>query len=187
MGRSRLGVSLMEVVFAVVILAMVASTVVGAMGYLYSRQRVEQQRLGAAELANRLALSYLDDANAMPSTSVPIPYADASYRWSVDIDDVGLEESDSVVAAKRASNRRVSLKIDRLKQITIRVWLGEESGGAYGYDTDLPHAVIVRLYDPLNIARNPDSAERLFDTDAGFADIVNNVLNSMDTTPREDR
>lgn len=181
------GVSLMEVVVAVATLALVASTVVGAMGYLYARQRVEQQRLGAAELANRLVLSYLDDANAMPSQSVPIPYADASYRWSLAVDDIGLEESASVARAKRASTRRMSLKIDRLKQITIRVWLDERSGGSYTYEPRGPRAVLTRLYDPLNIARNPDSAQRLFDTDAGFTDIVNNVLNSMDAPPAEDQ
>ena len=77
------GLTFIEVTLAVALLAIVSSTIFGAFGYLMGRQRVEQQKLGSMEVANRLMLQRLDDENSLPASGLPVEYGPDRYRWEM--------------------------------------------------------------------------------------------------------
>lgn len=182
---TRRAMTFLEVVVAVALLALLASTVFGAFNFMLGRQRLEQQTLGAHEVANRLVLSYLDDRNAMPNSSLPIEYGPDRYRWDFQVTPVKIvsPESANPDAAPRPAPLRDRVPFnERIRQITVRVWLGEESGGTFGAETGVPHAKITRLLYPL-ANRNPDSFDNMLKSDAGIRGYMDEILGTERAGP----
>jgi prepilin-type N-terminal cleavage/methylation domain-containing protein len=152
----RRGLTLLEVVFAVALLAVVAATATSVLGFVAAAQLRERQRLAATEVAHRLVLNYLDDPTEMPDPSRPVEYgppeAPARFRWDYTDEKVRLIE----VAGDRRIQRQGPLNPDRFRQVTVRAWLSEESGGSRFPEGNTPIAVVSRMIDPI-AARNPDS------------------------------
>lgn len=169
------GMSILEVVAAVAILAMVTATVTIAINYMVAQNGRERRQLASMEMSNRLVLMYLDDKHNMPSTTEPIMYAGDEYLYSLKDQPTTLEENSR--ARERTAGQRGGLRRDRFRQVTIRVWLHKDSQGRE-YPPDVaPGATLSRLYDPLYLLRNPDSAANTINTNAGLQDLVNQALN----------
>jgi len=147
----------LEVVFATTILAMIVSVMFGSIGFMLGRQRVEQRSLGAAELANRLMLQYLDDFTSMPDQNLPIAYGPDRYRWDLERKWLRLEPAEPAHKTRTGTLDRGGSLIEKSKLITIRVWLGEESGGSFVADASVPKASVSRIVYPFLAGRNPDS------------------------------
>jgi hypothetical protein len=149
------------VVAAAALLGIIAAVVLGAVNSVVASQKRMQRRLACAELGNRLILQYLDDKESLPSQALTIPYAGDEFRWSMDETAVDIVPSRPDVAAERAAEAR-GLRLDRIQNVAVRVWLAESSGGSPMYDESVPHALLTRMVDPIGRAmRNPDSAEYL--------------------------
>jgi hypothetical protein len=158
---ARRGLTFIETVCAVALLALITSMVFGGFESIYAQQLRQKHRLGAAELANRLVLQYLDDKNSLPSASLPLEYEGVRYRWTMREVPVRMVHARPEVAAERAGAS--ALTPDRLKAVTIRVWLSEESGGSFVDDGVSPAFAVTRLMDPIAAAtRNPDSSNNMF-------------------------
>lgn len=163
------GVTLIEVVLSVTLLALLAASLTSAMAFMRKATERHAVLRGAYELANRLMVQHvfntaqLAEENggvALPSEGLPIAYGDPTrpstirrYRWSLDESPVTVRPA--VPEGGRAGEAY------RITQFTVRVWLGEEDGGTVMFDPDTPHAVISRMYDVLNLGRNLNSAEQL--------------------------
>lgn len=156
------GLTLLEVVLASALLAMVASTVFGAFHFMMSRQQVERQHLLASELANRLMLQYLDEKSTLPDPSLPLASSGDRFRWELRADPVILRPVEPEKPAENAQPARGMPLLQRVKQVTVRVWLSEESGGEYSFVEGLPSAKLTRLVYPM-AGRNPDSFNKLLD------------------------
>lgn len=177
----RRGFSMLEVVAAVAILAIITATVAVGLNYMVARNARERRQLAAMEMANRLVLMYMDDKNSMPSQTTPLPYGGEEYMYSERMTRVELNDSPSVASALRAATRG-GISRDRLEVVTIRVWLHKDlQGREYAPDT-APSATLARIYDPLNITRNPDSGENRITDPNLLRDVVNQVL-SGSTNP----
>ncbi len=152
----RRALTLIETVAAVVLLSLLAAAVLGALSGVVAQQTRQNRRMQAMELANRLMLQYLDDPNLMPTRNMPVAYGKERYRWDVAETPVRLVPALTDVAAEQ--ERRSALDWNRIKVITLHVWLGEESGGAMGFTEVVPSATLVRLMDPVaGLYRNPDT------------------------------
>ncbi len=157
---SRRGLTLLEVILAVVLLAVVASAALSISSAIIGFQIREQRTLAAAELANRLLLQFLDDENSLPSPSAPLEYGAERYRWTMSKDTVTTREARPDTASTTQSNS--TLKLDRIVHVRVKVWLSEESGGDMSPDQGQPQVTLSRLIDPLAVvSRNPDSASKL--------------------------
>lgn len=184
----RGGFSFLEIVFAVVLLSLTAATILSAISYVYSRQRAEQQTLGAHEIASRLVLQYLDDKGTMPDPSLPVEYGRDRYRWEMRLDPVTITpaepahpRNDSSSSTAAASVERRGL-LDKVRQVTILAWLSEESGGSYGPDAAVPNAKITRLMYPM-ANRNPDSFQHLLESDTGLREFRDELSGSTPNSP----
>ena len=157
--------SLLEVVAAIVIVALLCSTVLGAVSFMQALELRQTNTLACGELANRMMLQYLDDKSAMPSTLTPLEYGAHRYRWSVSESPVGFKavEAEAAPGASAATGRGSRSTIPpekRYRVVTVTVWLSEESGGSMQLEEGVPHARFGRLIDLLAF-RNPDSATNM--------------------------
>ncbi len=171
---SRRGATLIEAVLATVLLGMVAATLASAVSFMNSSQRRMQQRLGAAELANRLMLQYIDDQDAMPSPTLPIEYDIHKYRWTMDVDPVEFTMAEPSVEDDTNSIGS-GINFERIRLVSIKVWLAEDSGGARGFSTTIPNSQLTRLIDPLAFS-NPDSLQTMLDTPGGMERLFERLL-----------
>ena len=159
--RARPGFTFLETVAAAALLGILAAAVFGALNAMVSSQSRMRQRLACAELANRIILMYLDDKETMPPRGVSIPYAGSEYRWEMTERPVEIVPARPDVAAERAAENR-ELRLDRIQNVTVRVWLDDGTGQTATFTEAGPFAVLTRMVDPIGRAmRNPDSAEYL--------------------------
>jgi hypothetical protein len=154
----RRGLTFTEAILAAAIVAMAAVTIIGTMNAVVAASRRGEHRLACAELANRLLLQYLDDATSMPPDGTLVDSGLSRYRWQLREVPVSLEPAQPNAPGRREG--RPTPRIDRLRAVTITVWLSEESGGSTSPDGGVPMAALTRITDPLN-PRNPDSMENL--------------------------
>ena len=174
--HTRRGVTFLEAMLASVLLAMVASTLAGGVSFMSQSQRRMDQRLGAAELANRLILQHIDDRDSLPDRSLPIEYDIDLYRWSIEeapvefVFDNMQDDSDDGIGS--------GANLSRIKLIKIRVWLGAKSGGSRSYTTEVPNCEITRLIDPLAF-NNPDSLKTLLEQPGGIERLFESMMEDL--------
>ena len=173
---TRRGVTFLEATLASVLLALVASTLAGSVSFMTRSQRLMDQKLGAAELANRLILQYIDDRESLPDKALPIEYDVDRYRWTLEESPVDFVFDNIVDDNNGGVGSGASLT--RIKLITIRVWLAADSGGALAYTTQVPHCQITRLIDPLAF-NNPDSLETLLNQPGGIERLFESMMQDL--------
>lgn len=179
---SRRGLTFLETLFASALLAIVAAAVFSALSFVLGRQLYEQRTLAAYELANRVVLQYLDDPDQVPDPNLPLEYGKDRYRWTLAVDPVTVVASSET--PKDAGDTRRSM-LDRVKQVTVRVWLGEESGGSQAFEpgAPIPKAMLTRIMYPMAY-RNPDAFDRLINSDAGRRRLFDDMSGGSDrSTP----
>ena len=174
--QTRRGVTFLEAILAVVLLSMVASTLAGAVSFMSRSQQRMDRKLGAAELANRLILQYIDDRESLPDRSLPIEYDVDLFRWTLEEAPVQFEFDNIVEDNTGGVGSGVSLS--RIKLITVRVWLAADSGGSHSFSYDVPNCVITRLIDPLAF-NNPDSLETLLNQPGGIERLFNSMMEDL--------
>ncbi len=175
---ARPGVTFLEAVLGVVLLALVTASLASSVSFMQRSHARLERRLAAAELANRLILQFIDDRESLPSPSLPLEYGTHLFRWSLE------EQRVRFVTRTPASTSAVSagvgsgVSLDRVQLVIIRVWLAPESGGAMMYSPDIPGVVITRLVDPLAFS-NPDSLQSLLEQPDGIERLMN-LFSDMD-------
>jgi type II secretory pathway pseudopilin PulG len=174
---ARRGSIILEAILATVLLGMIGATLAAAASFMTMSQRRSEQRLAAAELANRLMLQYIDNQDAMPSDSLPVEYNADLFRWTMDVQPVRIE----MVNPTETQNARDvgGINFDRIKLVAIRVWLGEDSGGSRGYTTEVPNAFVSRLIDPLAF-NNPDSLQTMLEEPGGLERLFQRLMELED-------
>lgn len=178
---ARPGLTLLEIVLAVTLLALMAGAASTAVSYVIAGQDRQAKRLAAAELANRLVLQYLDDEDSLPSQSSVIRYSSDFYRWDLTQQPLKLQPVKDPPAPTAGSPLRAGTT-DRLKQVTVRVWLSEESGGERDWRAGVPGTFITRMVDPLAF-RNPDSFGNMVNTDEGMRRLLEQMMGATPPPP----
>ncbi|MEQ8316492.1 MAG: hypothetical protein RIE77_11505 [Phycisphaerales bacterium] len=152
LARSRRGMTFLEAVLASALLGIVAMGVFGALNYLVLQQKRAEQFAGASEVANRVVVMYLDSPDNMPQGGRPIAYGRHLYRWTYDAAPIDVYDPN-------ATDEPTPLSLTRLRELTVSVWLHEDSGGAYSPNPSIPGIIVRRMLDPL-ATRNPDTLQR---------------------------
>jgi len=157
MAFPRRGMSFLEIIFATALFGIVAASILGVFSFTINAMSREQRQLACAEVAHRLIMAYMDDKTAMPDTSKTIEYGPAEsplkFRWEYREDMIALVEPKE---DRRLKIRESPVRSDRFRQVTVRAWLSEESGGTVKPEESTPQVTLTRMYDPL-FMRNPDS------------------------------
>ncbi len=179
-GRAaRPGVTFLEAVLGVVLLGLVTASLAASVSLMQRSHARMERRLAAAELANRLILQFIDDSRSLPSQSLPLEYGPDLFRWSMDEQRVRFVTRTPATPTAGSSGVGSGVSLDRVRMVTLRVWLAPESGGSMQYGPDIPGVVITRLVDPLAFS-NPDSLQSLLEQPDGIERLMN-LFGELDT------
>jgi hypothetical protein len=173
--RRAPGLSLLEVVLAVVMLTGVATSIMSAIAYIERADARDKRRLAAHEIANRLVLQWLDDNKSMPEPWLPIAYGDRyQFFFELSISPVMMELNET-----QARGETTLQGLDRYRIVAVRVFDSDES------DPRRPRpgeelALMWRIYDPA-YSRNPDATTRFGENPENVLELVNQILNGGGT------
>ncbi|MEL7472350.1 MAG: prepilin-type N-terminal cleavage/methylation domain-containing protein [Planctomycetota bacterium] len=179
---ARRGLTLLESILAVALLALVATSIATVMGYVSGAQRRAHVELAAAEVANRLIIQYLDDKQTLfDQGGKPIPYGPADdtlyFRWDLREGGVRLDVSEASVGALESSNSQLG-RVDTVRQVTAWVWLSEDSGGSFERTDETPTHVLTRVYAPIFgiTFRGADTMAKLTDDPRNLEAFISAVM-----------
>ncbi len=186
--NSRRGMTFLEVVVATAMFGVVAAAIVGVFSFTVGTQLREQRNLACAEVANRLVLAYLDDKTKMPDPHKTVEYGPTDtpmkFRWEYREDPVSIVEANR--DARDKTREPSPLRADRFRQVSIHVWLSDESGGNVVPTEGTPQFTLTRMFDPL-YPRNPDSFMATMMSPAGrtqFFDVMQGKYTDGGTAPK---
>ena len=164
-ARIRRGMTLLEAAMASILLGIASAMIFSAVGQMWVGQRRQQQLLGAAEVANRIVLQYLDDRTHLPRQSEPIAYGRFDYHWSLKVERVVLREPDGLSQEAIASRAERTEGSNRAapRSVTVHVWLSDSGPRTTGRSVRRPEFTLTRLMDPQS-TRNPDSFRKMLTT-----------------------
>lgn len=152
----------LEVVAAVAILGIVTAGLSSAIGFVVKTQERDLRKLAAAEVAHRIILQYLDDPDVLERADRTMSYGYDEYNWEYHVYQLPLHPY-----REFERTRQTPVNQDDLRQIWVRVWLSERSGGTVLPDGGAPFASLTRLVNPVEFTRNPDTFESWISTDEG--------------------
>src|SRR5690606_8838572 len=112
------GLTLLEVVLAVVMLSLVSAAITSAIATVELMNEKARRLTAAHELAHRLVLTCLDDQERMPSETIPLDYGPYQFMWENEESPVRMEIND----AQRSISASVPQALGRFRLITIRVF-----------------------------------------------------------------
>lgn len=152
--------TILEIVLASVLLALVSGGVASVIGYLSTSDLRRRQRAGAMEVASRLTLQYLDDESQLPDQTLPYDDGTFLYRWAIDTQPVELAAIPEGVMEYPEWQGALTFVRDT-KLIRVRVYRGLPDGAGGAVAGDLL-AELTRLNNPMPLAsKNPDHLARL--------------------------
>ena len=165
---------MIEVVLASVLMGMIATTLVSGLGYVHAAHRRQERQLGAAEMANRIMLQYLDDKSALPSDALPIAYGargELRYYWKVEKEKIQLKLDRAGTESQTGRTSGVDLK-NLLEMVTVRIWDEKIPNVNPSLSGSPPDFVLKRIVNTMAV-RNPDSIMKQFATPEGMLEFLN--------------
>ena len=150
---SRRGLTLLEILLAVVMLVLVTTSITAAISSITAMEARSRKRVAACELANRLILQYLDEEETLPSTSLPMDYGKERYFY-----ELTPWQSRMQINKKQEGVGSNLQGLARYRVVRVTVYEAEMEGDYPIKGQEL--ATIERIFDPAT-ARNPDTIAKL--------------------------
>lgn len=171
-GNTRRGaraMTLLEVVLAVALLAMVGASMLGAIGAIDSMQMRGRMQLAAAEVGNRLLLTYLHEPKDLPSQSEPLDYGSYKFFYSLKEERVTLE-----LNRTQDSSPNKPQGLSRFKHVTFTMYQAEPGEGSYPVRGEQV-GQISRTVDPV-APRNPETVASFKDNPDKINRLIQDAL-----------
>jgi type II secretory pathway pseudopilin PulG len=179
--RFRRGVSLIEVVMASMLVAILTTAVVGAIVTVIAADVRNQQKLEALELGNRLLLQFLDDKDALPPEEEPIHQGLGDYRWTLTRTPVKIQMPASSIITRPMEGTPGDKTMAKTELLTVTVYSGKPDGLG-GFEQGKLLCTLSRLNHPLSVIyRNPDTMSRAFSDPIKAMQIFTDLIATSDT------
>lgn len=177
--------SFLEAVLAAALLGILAAAIFSVLGYVWASDREDTLRLGAAEVANRIIISYLDDETSPKKLPEVISYGREQFRWELDDETVRIEEPNRRARVTAGQAGAVPNALVKLKEIRVTVWHddGTDASRAPGAT---PGVRLNRLVSPIAF-RGSDTIDRLLNDPARMALLMQNLTGFEAPPPEEGR
>lgn len=153
--------TVLEAVLATVILGMVATALSATIAVAMNSAEVSKQRLHAMEVANRVALQWLDDETSVPSEDLAYNDGTYNFRWELYTEPLAIE--DPINSARTAPVDGPAAQLLKAQELIVaRVYEGVPDGIG-GFRHGMLLAELRRVHNPLSVltGRNPDALSRL--------------------------
>jgi type II secretory pathway pseudopilin PulG len=179
---SRRGISLIEVVMASTLLAVIASAVVASVSTVVAADSRNEQKLEALELGNRILLQYLDNKDALPDQSTQLTQGRGVYRWALRTSPVGLSMPSTSVIEKPADGPGAKA-ISKLTLVSVSVYAGVPDGMG-GFTSGERLCTLSRVCHPLStIYRNPDRMKAVSGDPAAMIRLFTDLFDDAPVDP----
>ena len=149
---SQPGLTLLEVVVAIAMLAGMATVVLGAVSLIENAAARERHRVNAAEVAHRVIVQIIDDHKWIDNQpNHRVAQGEHWYQFDHRIDvltrERGLDGAESTRrTAKSAAEADVEERLrSQIHQVTVTVYLENEDGRR----SPVPYARLTRIYNPV--------------------------------------
>ncbi len=152
------GLTLLEVLLAVALLALIAASVLGAISAIDGMQSRSRMVLAASEVGNRLMLQYLDNEKSLPSKTQPIAYGPYQFFYEITTERVTMDLNERQRLGDARPNEQ---GLGRFEQVSISVFEAKATDGQPVPTEQV--AQISRMVDPFAM-RNPETVQG-FDRD----------------------
>lgn len=153
MRRANRGMTFIEVIAAIALLALVSTLVLSGLSFIESASARDRYRLAATEVAHRVILQYMDDPTLLEPRK-PYQYGDTNYRWILRAEILADESNDkSASISRRTAKVTDSVSIDEsfknpIHQVTISVYLWDDDEALVSNDEPLGR--LTRIYNRYN-------------------------------------
>jgi prepilin-type N-terminal cleavage/methylation domain-containing protein len=167
MRRTNRGMTFIEVIAAIALLALVSTFVLSGLSFIESASARDRYRLAATEVAHRVILQYMDDPTLL-EPSKPYQYGDTNYRWILRHEYLADESND-----KQASTSRKSARVaegasfddfvkNQIHQVTVAVFLWDDDEALVSNSE--PLGQLTRIYNHFNDRNDEDRVkQRIFE------------------------
>lgn len=173
-AHARRGFAFLEAVLGMALLGILAGAILGVLGYAWNVEIQARQTLAAAEVANRVLISYLDDQTSPRKLPPAIDYQQMRFRWSLETDSITVRDSNPDARVSRAGTPAVLEAFDRMEFVTVVAWLddGTDASAAPGRT---PTFTLERMVDPFGF-RGVDTLERLLQDSERQSEFVERMM-----------
>ncbi|HVZ93355.1 MAG TPA: hypothetical protein VG797_02485 [Phycisphaerales bacterium] len=158
MHAARRGLTFVEVIAAVAMLALIAATIVSGLSFVDFTASRDRARLAAMEVAHRVVLQFLDNPVALPDPSLPYDYLNEQYRWVLRLEILTDDLDDKSAASRRTAKVASGTSIDekfrsRLYRVTVEVYRFDDADAVATGD---PLAHLERIYNQFADRNDPE-------------------------------
>ncbi|MBX9736451.1 MAG: hypothetical protein K2X32_05945 [Phycisphaerales bacterium] len=181
--RRRRGVSILEAVLSTLLLAMVAVSMAAAVTHVQKSAEMGKLRVAAHEVANRLALQWLDDENSLQPL-MGQAYDDGTFKFRWELSTMPLTVSVPAGSALNAPTEGPPAKLlnaQLLLVVNVYEAIPDGVGGTY---PGMQLAELRRTHNPqARMTGNPDSMARLAKDAGRTATIMSGIMGGNNATP----
>lgn len=171
---TRRGFTFLEAVLGMALLGILASAIFGVLGYAWRVETEARQTLAAAEVANRVMISYLDDTTSRDDLPERIDYEQQRFRWSIETRTAALRDTFPEARVGRDGSTEIQQALDSMEFVRVVAWLDDGSRNAEAPGRT-PTFALERVVDPFAY-RGTDSTERLIRDPDRQGDLINRLL-----------
>ncbi len=140
-GRAHAGLTFLEVVISLAMLAGVTSVILGAVGFIENAAVRDRMRLDATEVAHRVVIQYIDDPSWLKNQPKRYIYNERPYVFKYE-EQYLLDGEEGVAASAETTEDFDDIVASAMRVVTVTVWL-EGEGGVVEPE---PLAVLSRTY-----------------------------------------
>ncbi|MEL6499646.1 MAG: hypothetical protein AAF937_12465 [Planctomycetota bacterium] len=158
-AASGRGFTFLEAVLGLALLGILGGAIFGVLGYAWRIEIEARQTLAAAEIANRVLISYIDDPTSPEKLPETIAYEQADYRWSIDVQPTIIRDAFPDARTSRDGLPATQEALESLELVTVTAWLDDDTS-ASAAPGRTPTFRMERVINPFQYRGN-DTLERL--------------------------
>ncbi len=160
-GHARRGFTFLEAVLGMALLGILGGAIFGVLGYAWRVEIEARQTLAAAEIANRVLISYIDDPTSREKLPEVIGYEQVQYRWSLEVTPTAIRDAFPEARTSRDGAPSTQQALENMELVTVTAWLddGTANSAAPGRT---PTFRLERVIHPFQYRGN-DTLERLLE------------------------
>lgn len=156
---TRRGFTFLEAILGMALVGILGGAIFGVLGYAWRIEIEARQTLAAAEIANRVLISYIDDPTSTAKLPELIDYEQVRYRWSLNVTQTLLRDSFPDARTDREGAPSSSEALESMELVTVTAWLDDGSASSIAPGRT-PTFELERVINPFQYRGN-DTLERL--------------------------
>lgn len=156
---TRRGFTFLEAILGLALLGILGGAIFAVLGYAWRIEIEARQTLAAAEIANRVLISYIDDPTSPEKLPETIAYEQLDYRWSIDVTPTIIRDAFPGARTSRDGLPATQEALESMELVTVTAWLDDGTSASVAPGRT-PTVRLERVINPFQYRGN-DTLQRL--------------------------